>query len=557
MKPITGARALVRALQNAGVEVIFGLPGVQLDWIFHALELEQSPIRVIVPRHEQATTYMADGYSRTSGKVGVALVVPGPGVLNAMAGLSTAYASHSRVLLLAGHIHSRAIGQELGLLHEIQGQDAVLRSATKACFTVTDPKDMASATALALRTIDDGRRGPVALQLPHDVLAALFDEAQASAPPPVPAAAAALDLAAVQRAAALLRGASSPLILAGGGVAVAQAAGPLRALAEALQAPVVMTENARGLLPDEHPLALSVLGGQQAFAEADVVLVAGSRFVDLVGGQPVWQGPGITYIGLNNDAKALGAPRDYAIKLWADAGDGLSALTQAVGEHRNSPASEKRVQRIAQIQAHARERIASLGTLAEYVKALREGIPREATLVNELTQVGYLSRVAYPLHAPGRFITPGYQGTLGYAFPTGLGAAVGAGRRVYALSGDGGFGWNLQELATAARYRIPLTLVLFNDRRFSNVHALQQAQFGFSREVDLHNPDFGQLCAAFGVDHVRAESPQALRGELERSEALEGPLLIEVPVGDMANPWPLLRLQAPPATAQQQPGDTR
>lgn len=555
MNQITGAQALVRTLQAAGVEVIFAVPGVQLDWIFHALEREHSPIRVVVPRHEQATTYMADGYSRTSGKVGVALVVPGPGVLNAMAGLATAYASHSRVLLLAGHIHSKAIGQELGLLHEIRGQDAVLRAATKKTITVTQPGDVASATVEALQAIDEGRRGPVALQLPPDVLAGRFDGAPAAPKPPANPPPVALDAGALERAASLLRQARSPLICAGGGVAVAKAGAPLRALAERLQAPVVMTENARGLLADEHPLALSVLGGQQAFKDADVVLVAGSRFVDLVTGQPVWQSEGVTYIGLNIDAKALAAPRHFAVSLVADAATGLAALAQALGELPASAERSQRVERIAGIQAQAREKIAALGTLAAYVQALRAGIPREATLVNELTQVGYLCRVAYPLHAPETLITPGYQGTLGYAFPTGLGAAVGAKRRVYAISGDGGFGWNLQELATAARYSIPLTMVVFNDRRFTNVHALQTAQFGFSREVALHNPDFRQLAEAFGVAYASADSPAALTTELARSEALTGPLLIEVPVGDMANPWPLLRLQAPPASAHQ-PGDT-
>ena len=209
------------------------------------------------------------------------------------------------------------------------------------------------------------------------------------------------------------------------------------------------------------------------------------------------------------------------------------------------PAAPQRLARVAAIQAMARDKVASLGILAQYVLALRDAIPHDARLVSELTQVGYLCRVGYPVPAPGKLIGPGYQGTLGYAFPTGLGAALGAGRRVYAISGDGGFGWGLQELATAARYAIALTLVVFNDQRFSNVRALQTAQFGFARETAVHNPDFCLLAQAFGVRYAHAPSPAALAAELRASESAPGPTLIEVPVQDMANPWPLLRLQPP------------
>lgn len=553
MTVITGAQALVRALQVAGVDTLFAVPGVQLDWIFHALQAERSTIRVIVPRHEQATTYMADGYARTSGKVGVALVVPGPGVLNAMAGLATAYASHSRVLLIAGQIHSQAMGRGLGLLHEIRDQSLVLGTCTKRTWTVTDASDIGPATAEALAEIDRGRKGPVALELPHDLLAATVAPGAALAESAPAVEAEPVDGTSIQAAAVLLRGARFPVVYAGGGVTAAEAGGALRRLAEKLQAPVVMTENARGLLPDDHPLALSVLGGQWAFREADVVLVAGSRFVDLVSGQPVWQGPGIRYIGLNIDAAALGVPRTYDVSIRADAAAGLIAVADALGP---LPPAPNRMAMVKAMQDKARDRIASLGTLAAYVCALRNGIPRGAPLVNELTQVGYLCRVAYPVDEPRKLIAPGYQGTLGYAFPTGLGAALGAGRRAYAISGDGGFGWNLQELATAARYDIPLTLVLFNDSRFSNVHALQMAQFGFSRETALRNPDFEQLAAAFGVRYARAETPDALEAELRATESATGPLLIEVPVQDMANPWPLLRLQ-PPESPGQTRGDTK
>lgn len=553
MARITGGQALVRALAAAGVDTVFAVPGVQLDWIFHALQIEASPIRVIVPRHEQATTYMADGYARTSGKLGVAIVVPGPGVLNAMAGLATAYASHSRVLLIAGQIRSTAMGRQLGLLHEIADQGAVLSSCTKAVYTVSSASELTRTMEDAIDAIDQGRRRPVAVQVPHDLLEAYTESAESSkaiARSSVPVdREPAPDPAAVQRAAALLQAARHPVIYAGGGVAISGAQMELRALAEKLGAPVVMSENGRGVLSDDHHLAFSTPGGQSVFASADVVLVVGSRFIDLLSGQPLWRRDGVRYIGLNIDPAELGEPRAYAVVLRAGARRGLAALAEimpAAGDR------EHRMRALTDIRRQARERIAALGTLSDYVDALRSAIPSEAVLVNELTQVGYLCRVAYPVSRPGELLSPGYQGTLGYAFATGLGAAIGAGRRTFAISGDGGFGWSMQELSTAARYQIPLTLVVFNDGRFANVHALQMAQFGFSREVELCNPDFGDLARAFSVRFVRADSPAELAAAIRDTSELAGPVLIEVRVGQMANPWPLMRLQPLVQTQPQQ-----
>jgi acetolactate synthase-1/2/3 large subunit len=183
---------------------------------------------------------------------------------------------------------------------------------------------------------------------------------------------------------------------------------------------------------------------------------------------------------------------------------------------------------------------------------MRAALPDDGIFVNELTQVGYLSRIAFPIYSPNTYIGPTYQGTLGYGFPTALGAAVGGeGRRVLSITGDGGFGWNLQELATARKYNLPVTLVVFNDGYFGNVRAIQKRVFGSEKEfaVRLENPDFLTLAAAFRVPAVRADSPAALQAAVTDSLRENGPVLIEVPVGEMPSPWPLLRLQPMPGVS--------
>jgi acetolactate synthase-1/2/3 large subunit len=198
------------------------------------------------------------------------------------------------------------------------------------------------------------------------------------------------------------------------------------------------------------------------------------------------------------------------------------------------------------LRAWAQGQIDAVEPLASYVRALRAAIPEDGVFVNELTQVGYFARVAYPVYAPGTMITPGYQGTLGYGFPTGLGAAAGnPDRPVVSITGDGGFGWTLQELATAARYNLRHTVVVFADGNFANVRGLQRDLFGQSYCAELHNPDFVALAKAFGVPGVKVGNPQALEGALKEAIRGGGPGLIEVTVGEMPSPWGLLRLKAP------------
>ncbi|QNN59384.1 hypothetical protein H9K76_01310 [Diaphorobacter ruginosibacter] len=531
---MTGGQALARQLVAEGVSDLFGIPGVQLDWATDALLDVEKDLRYVTPRHEQATSYMADGYARTSGKEGVCMVVPGPGLLNAMAGLSTAYACNSPVLCITGQIPSHQIGQGLGMLHEVPGQSQLLNSVTKWNRLARTPQEIPSLVHQAFEQLRSGRPQPVALEIPPDVLQARADVQLLGAAAASPAAIE--DKKGIEKAAELLRKARFPVIYAGGGVLAARAADALRQLAETLQAPVVMSDNARGALSSRHPLALPHLGGRCVFPHADVVLVIGSRFVDGIG-RPTHASDKTQFIYLNVEARDMTTPRASGLAIEGDARLGCLALLERV-EGLKAPS---RSTEVSQVKAWCDEQIAFIQPQLSYVQALRDAIPEDGILVNELTQIGYASTFSYPVYSPRTFITPGYQGTLGYGFATGLGVALGnPDKAVVSINGDGGFGWNLQELATAAKYRANLVTVVFADGAFGNVKRIQSNVFKREIGTNLHNPDFLKLADAFGLNGVRVDSPDGLGSAVKSALKAGGPTLIEVQVQAMPGPWHLI-----------------
>ncbi|MCR0981192.1 thiamine pyrophosphate-dependent enzyme [Roseomonas populi] len=539
MATMTGGQALAHQLVLEGVTDVFGIPGVQLDWAVDGLRQVADRIRFTVPRHEQTTSYMADGYARASGRFGTCMVVPGPGMLNAMAGLSTAYACNSPVLCIAGNIYGSAVGRNLGLLHEIKDQTGVLASVTKWQGSASTPADVPNLVREAVRQLRTGRPAPVGIEIAHDVLSAsgevelITPDAEDLRQKP--------DAAAVERAAALLGGARFPVIFVGGGALAGEAPEALRALAERLQAPVVIGENGRGALSDRHPLALNALGGRAVFPHADVVLVVGSRFVDTAVGNPAWPSDAVRYVYLNIDPSAWAPPRRAEVAIEADAALGMRALEAAVSRR---PARGDELDRV---RAWAAAQSDAIRPQRDFVRAIRNVLPDDGILVNELTQVGYYARFAYPVYRPGTFIGPGYQGTLGYGFPTSLGVAAGAGGRpVVGITGDGGFGWGMQELATARKYDLRVATIVFNDGHFGNVHRMQEDQFGTAFGTGLKNPDFGKLADAFEVPYSRADDGEALERALREALDTAGPTLIEARVGGMPSPWHLMRLRNPP-----------
>lgn len=543
---ITGGQSLVSSLVENQVKDLFVIPGIQLDWVVEALRQRSDEIRLFVPRHEQSTTYMADGYYRATGKVGTAMVVPGPGALNAGAGLATAYASNSKVLFIAGQIRSNGIGKGYGLLHEIKDQTGFVAGLTKWNSMVSSPEQIAPTINQAFAQLAQGRPRPVGVEIPHDFLesqlAAPVAEARSSSAEPTlePATLALLD-----QAAGLLNEARLPVLYVGGGIFHRDGCEALQQLAEKIGAPVVMSDNGRGALSDRHPLAMNSLAGRAVFEHADVVLVVGSRFMDVLTTTPSWPAGRTRFIYINIDEADLTPPRSPEVAIAADAARVLPELAERV-----KPRVAFSNDDALRVKAWAQAQIDQIEPQASYVKALRAAMPEDGIFVNELTQIGYLARIAFPVYAPRTYIGPGYQGTLGYGFPTALGAAVGGqGKRVVSVTGDGGFGWNLQELATAQRYKLPVTLIVFNDGHYGNVRAIQKRVFGAEVAVELENPDFALLAKAFGVAFESVDNPDALGAAVKQANSHDGPVMIEVKIGVVPSPWHLLRLQPMAAMA--------
>ncbi|TAK25681.1 MAG: thiamine pyrophosphate-binding protein [Chloroflexota bacterium] len=526
---MTGGQALVAALESEAVKITFGLPGIQLDWAFDALHAARERVRVVHTRHEQAAAYMADGFARTTGQPGVFIVVPGPGVLNTLSALATAYACNSPVLCITGQINSDLIGIGRGVLHEVDDQLGILRHVTKWAGRALTPRDVPILVHEAFRQMRSGRPRPVEIEIPPDVLQAVDDVDIGT---PLPATKSAGNPDDLLRAARSLGGAERPLILAGGGVIAAGAWDEVRALSEMLEAPVVMSDNGRGIVSDRDYHAHLQLALPELLPPSDAILAVGTRMVDF-SRQPIAIAPSQTLIRIDADATQLSRGPRAAISIAADARAALTTLVNNVSAH-----NRRRPSRQAELDALKRSIRAEIDDAqpqAGFGHALRNSLPDDTIVVSESTQVGYWATFGLPIYEPRTYLTAGYQGTLGYGYPTALGAQVGnPSRRVVSINGDGGFMFNVQELATAAQHRIPVTTIVFDDGAFGNVRRIQEHSFG-GRVIasDLRNPPFARLAEMFGVQGIRAEGADGLAGAMRDALAHDGPTLIEVPVGPM------------------------
>ena len=529
MPQMTGGQALVQSLKRESVETLFGIPGIQLDWVYDALHAERESIRVVHCRHEQATAYMADGFARTTGQVGAFLVVPGPGVLNTAAALSTAFACNSPVLCITGQIQSDLIGVNRGILHEIDDQLGMLRHVAKWTARASTPNEVPVVVHEAFRQLRSGRPRPVAIEIPPDVLQM---STEVRLRDPLPGDRLSGDPAALERAAEALGKAERPLILAGGGVLAAGAWADLRQVAEQLGAPVVMTSNGRGALSDAHPLAMIQFALPDLLPKADAVLAVGTRMVSFAN-QPIVVGADRPVVRIDADPAQLNRTSPSTLPIAADAKLALAELAERLGQHNRKRPSRRdelaALRRALTEELNAAEPQASLG------RAIRAAVPEDAIVVEEMTQVGYWTRFGLPVYQPRTYVTSGYQGTLGAGFPTALGAKVGnPGRAVISINGDGGFMFNVQELATAVQHNIGVAILVFDDGAFGNVRRIQESQFaGHTIASELRNPSFVELAKVFGMPGVRAEGADALAGALREAQTHAGPVMIEVPVGPM------------------------
>lgn len=525
------SQALVKTLANEGVDTIFGLPGIQVMSVFDAL-CDFPSIRVVTVRHEQATTYMADGYARSTGKVGVALVVPGPGVLNALSGLGTAYAASSPVVLISGQIPSAEVGRGRGALHEVDDQLEIVRQLTKWCKRVMRAEDVPRAIHDAFLSLRTGRLRPVALEVPIDVLrsSAMVRALKPSRPPRSRP-----KRSAVRKAVRLLTTARRPLIWAGGGAISADASAVLVELAEVINAPVTTTPEGKGCMPEDHRLALggNFYGphGAGTFAApmADVVLAVGTRL--FVAPWGVSFRPDQKLIKIDIDPKEIGRNFRPSVGLHSDARDALKALiAELKGKRIHSEWTAQDLRRLRKQVSVDLEKHAPLQL--KIIETLRDELAEDAIVVSDINNVAYWAHIAFKVLKPRTYITPSYFGTLGFAFPTALGAKIGnPDRQVVALCGDGGFLYASQELATAVKEKANVVTIVFNDRAYGASLYEQQHVFG-GRIIGtrLENPDFVRLAEAFGAAGFVLHGPSELREALRKALKLKVASVIEVPV---------------------------
>ncbi len=539
MPRVTGGEAVVESLKREGVEYLISIPGVQIMAVFDALYGEKD-LRLITVRHEQSTIYMADGYARVKGKPGVGLVVPGPGVQNALAALGTAYACSSPVLLLAGQIESKDLGKDGGALHEVNDQLDMVRPVTKWCKRAMRVEEIPGAIHEAMRQMNTGRPRPTEVEIPWDTLRSSGEVrflSQEAMPPAEP------DRQSVRRAAELLAQAEKPFIWAGGGAILSDSSAEMKELAESLGAPVATTAEGKGAISEDHPLSLG--GGYYGFGaarwalpQADVALAVGTRLTWLQ------MRPGTALkspqklIHLDADPSVIGKNYPAEVALAADAKITLKALVEEVRKkkvNRERWASSE----LDQFRKNHRNWLQEQAPLqTDIIKTIRKELPDDAILVAGVTNIGYWANLAYAVRRPRTYITSSYFATLGYSFPTALGAKLAApDRPVVCVVGDGGFLYGCAELATAVRYGISLVTIVFNDQAFGSTKCDQLVNFkGRVVGTELNNPDFAKLAELFGVKGLKAD-PERLGKVLNEALEAKQPVVIEVPLPTLIAPF--------------------
>jgi acetolactate synthase-1/2/3 large subunit len=533
---VSSAQAIVNSLIENEVEVIFGIPGVHTYKLFDALYERRQEIRFIGTRHEQGAAYMAYGYAKSTGKVGVYTCVPGPGVLNTTAALCTAYAANARVLCITSEIPAADIGRGFGILHELPDQLATLRSLTKWSERIDHPTHAPQVLAEAFRQMSIGRPGPVAVECPWDTLsvAALtnLSVSTGSWSPPLP------DPGAVDSAAKLIRQANRPMIMVGSG---ALDAGPeIAQLAAMIQAPVTAHRSGRGIVSEDSDFGLGLAGAYKAWLNSDLLIAVGTR-MELQYLRWRRLPPNIKIVRIDIDPREL-LRRPCDVGLVTDAKLGVRALCVSLaGLEAQRPS---RVAEIASLKLQARSEYEAVQPQVGFLDVIREALPRDGFFVEEICQVGFTARFALPVYGPRTYVSCGYQDNLGFGFMTALGVkAANPEKTVISVCGDGGFMFGVQELATAVQHRINLITIVFNNRSFGNVQRDQKMTFaGHFIGDSLVNPDFVGLAQSFGATGFRAFTAVELRSALQRALVESRPVLIEVPIepGSEVSPWPFL-----------------
>lgn len=543
-KQVTGAQALVHMFERQGVTHIFGYPGGANIPIFDALR--DSEIKFVLSRHEQGATHMGDGYARAGGKAGVVLVTSGPGATNAITGIMTAHMDSVPMVVISGQVGSGSLGLDAFQEADVSG---VSYPIVKHSYLVKDPMDIPRIVKEAFHLAETGRPGPVLVDIPKDVSSALITpdyETPLDLPGYIVPNSG--DLPAIERAADLLHQAQRPIILAGHGVLISHGSEELLHLAETLQAPVTTTLLGKGAFPERHPLSVGMLGmhgtayANLAVNACDCIISVGSRWDDRITGD---------LSRFCTEAKKIHIDIDPAEEdklLHMDqfiCGDARAVLEQLNSVVRPGETSAWLDQVSAWKKEHPLAFETDHGLEARYVLSILDELVDDNTIVT--TDVGQHQMWAAQfvrISSPNHWVSSGGAGTMGFGLPSAIGAQFACpGKRVVAIAGDGGFQMTLPELATAAIHKLPLTVIVIDNRFLGMVRQWQDMFYGNRLYgVDLEgNPDFIKIAEAYGVKGFHVNSVKDTKKVLQEALAYtEGPSLVHAEVIKELNVFPMI-----------------
>jgi acetolactate synthase I/II/III large subunit len=528
----TVAAHVVEGLRLLGIDSLYCLPGVQNDDFFDVL-VDAPDISPIVTRHEQGAAYMAMGAAQVTGSPAACCVVPGPGMLNASAALSSAYWGNARVLAIVGEIATLQRRRGFGVLHELPNQNAILAQVTKHAALLDDPATAVSDLQSALHALVSDRPRPVSVEVPVDRWRSSAAGTLRALAPAVPA----LDEDALDRAAAAIGGAARPLIVVGGGAQDASDA--VTALAERLQAPVTTRRMGHGVVPTAHPLFAHLAMGHRLWAHADVVIAVGTRLEWELG---QWgTDDDQTIVKIDVDPDELDRHDVGTVGVTGDAARVCHALLDALAD---LPERSDRTDEVAALRHRYDAEIAHLVPQRELLGAIRDVLPDDGVFVEDVTQLGFASHLMFDFRHPRTFLSTGPAGTLGAGYAHALGAQHAlqqlGDRKAVAVCGDGGFLFTGNELATAVQHGIGLVAIVVDDGAYGNVKRLQQQKFGADRTIasTLTNPDFAAYAESFGALGLKASTPDELRGRLDEAFSSGRPAVVHLAAGPMPDPWP-------------------
>ncbi len=534
---MTGGEAVVRSLEAHGIDVVFGIPGTHNLAIYDALTHSEK-IRHIVARHEQGAAFMADGYARASGHPGVCITTTGPAALNAVSSLGTAYADSSPVLLIASQNPVATFGLEKGLIHECPKQLEALRTVVGEALRPETAGAISETIFDAFRSMAVGRARPAAIEIPIDLL---NDEDSIEILSPETERPAVFPVSELMPSLDLIKSSIRPVVWAGGGVITANASEVLVRFAEKLKAPVFTTVMGKGAIPGSHSLsagsALNHWSGRSYLETCDLLIAVGTRFTDEETDSWTLKLPE-KIIHIDIDPQAIGPIYEPTISLIADAKLSLGILDEQLLDHVVDNGSN-RVMEVKKLREELRDDCLKKAPVGVHlVDSIQAGLPSDAIVVSDLTLMAYWCRRLLDFYEPRSNLYPWGFGTLGFALPAAIGAKLARPERpVVAICGDGGFMFNLQELATAIQHEVPIVLLVFNDNSYGVLEKQQEVLFGRKIGVNLYNPDFIALAKSFGIKGERVDTIDALEDSLSRAVHYNDTYLIEITV---PVPWPVM-----------------